>query len=163
MTNLGLEHAFSRLEIPFMRAAVGDRYVLELLQQHQGLLGGESSGHLICLDRTTTGDGIVSALQVLYELVESGKPLSEWSREVARYPQQMINVVLRERSVNDSPAIQQALKEVERRLAERGRVLLRASGTEPLVRVMVEGEDSEEVEREVKWLSDIVQQEVGEI
>ena len=82
---------------------------------------------------------------------------------MARYPQQMINVVLRERSVNDSPAIQQALKEVERRLAERGRVLLRASGTEPLVRVMVEGEDSEEVEREVKWLSDIVQQEVGEI
>jgi phosphoglucosamine mutase len=162
MTNLGLEHAFAALEIPFMRAAVGDRYVLEMLQREQGILGGESSGHLLCLDRTTTGDGIVSALQVLYELIESSTTLSEWVDRVPLYPQVMINVPLKQRGVNDSELIQQAVAATEARMAGRGRVLLRPSGTEPLVRVMVEGEHADEVEKEVNQLAKLVREEVGE-
>ncbi len=161
MTNLGLEHALKAREIPFMRAAVGDRYVLEMLQQHGGLIGGESSGHLLCLDRTTTGDGVVSALQVLFEVVESGKRLAELTAEVECYPQKMINVPLRDRKINSSEKIEQSVKEYEQRLQGRGRVLLRPSGTEPLVRVMVEGRDSAEVNQLAEELAAVVQQEIG--
>ncbi len=161
MTNLGMEHALTAKGIPFRRAAVGDRYVLELLQQQGGTVGGESSGHLLCLDRTTTGDGIISALQVLFELVESGKTLSGLTAEVSCYPQKMINVRLRERSVNHSAAIEQAVVDAEQRLGERGRVLLRPSGTEPLVRVMVEGQGETEVAALAEELAALVQQEIG--
>ena len=161
MTNLGLEHAFQKKSIPFMRAAVGDRYVLELLQQHDGTIGGESSGHLLCLDRTSTGDGIVSALQVLYEVVESGKTLAELTAEVQRYPQKMINVRLRDCKVKSTAIIESAVVDVEQRLGERGRVLLRPSGTEPLVRVMVEGQDATEVNALTEELAGVVMQEVG--
>ena len=161
MTNLGMEHALSARNIPFMRAAVGDRYVLELLQQHGGMIGGESSGHLLCLDRTTTGDGIVSALQVLFEVVESGKSLAELSAEVQCYPQKMINVRLKDRNVKSSTAIEQAVADVEQHLGDRGRVLLRPSGTEPLVRVMVEGQDEAEVNALAEELASIVEREIG--
>ena len=161
MTNLGLEHAFQKKSIPFMRAAGGDRYVLELLQQHDGTIGGESSGHLLCLDRTSTGDGIVSALQVLYEVVESGKTLAELTAEVQRYPQKMINVRLRDCKVKSTATIERAVADVEQRLGERGRVLLRPSGTEPLVRVMVEGQDATEVNALTEELAGVVMQEVG--
>ncbi len=162
MTNLGLEHAFEAHQIPFLRAAVGDRYVLEQLQLHDGLIGGESSGHLLCLDRTTTGDGIISALQVLYEVAESEKSLAQWCGEVERYPQVMINVPLRQRGVSSSAAIDRAVVAVEQQLGDRGRVLLRPSGTEPLVRVMVEGRDQEEVRSTAESLAEVVRQEVGE-
>ncbi len=161
MTNLGLEHAFSRNDIPFMRAAVGDRYVLEMLQRHGGLIGGESSGHLLCLDRTTTGDGIVTALQVLFEVVDRGKGLVALTREVERYPQKMINVPLRDIQIKSTTAIEQAVVEAEQRLGERGRVLLRPSGTEPLVRVMVEGQEFNEVNTTVETLAEVVREEVG--
>ncbi len=161
MTNLGMEHALKAKDIPFMRAAVGDRYVLEMLQQHGGVIGGESSGHLLCLDRTTTGDGIVSALQVLFEVVDQGKSLAELTAEVDCYPQKMVNVRLRDCKIKSSPAIDIAVADVERRLGERGRVLLRPSGTEPLVRVMVEGQDAVEVNALTEELAEVVRKEVG--
>lgn len=161
MSNLGVEHALAAKEILFLRAAVGDRYVLELLQQHGGQIGGESSGHLLCLDRTTTGDGIVSALQVLFEVVESGQTLSELTAEVQCYPQKMINVPLRDRKNSSSESIEAAVMDVEQQLGERGRVLLRPSGTEPLVRVMVEGQELSEVTALAEQLAQVVEQEVG--
>ena len=146
MSNLGLELALRKLGIPFERAAVGDRYVLERLEETGGRIGGESSGHIVCLDRTTTGDGIVSALQVLAEMVRTGKPLAELAAPVQKYPQVLINVPVtgKARAVVEASAVQSALKAGERRLNGRGRILLRPSGTEPLVRVMVESQDEKE-------------------
>ncbi len=147
MTNLGLEHALQRLDIPFIRAPVGDRYVLEMMQQHKWQLGGESSGHIICLDQTSTGDGIVAALQVLHELVSAGQELHELKRGVTKYPQSLINVpVSKKLELDKSTAVNQAIRSAENDLGEAGRVLLRPSGTEPLVRVMVEGVDKVQVE-----------------
>lgn len=148
MSNLGLEHSLKRLGIDFLRAKVGDRYVLELLHEKGGCLGGETSGHLLCLDKTTTGDGLVSALQVLAVMKQSGRSLAELAAGMPRYPQKLINVrVLEKLDLHQSPAIQSAVTEAEAQLGSRGRVVLRASGTEPVVRVMVEGEDGAEVER----------------
>lgn len=146
MSNLGLELALRKLGIAFERAAVGDRYVLERLAETGGTLGGESSGHIVCLDRTTTGDGIVSALQVLAEMATGGRPLSELVAPVQKFPQVLINVPVKgkARAVVEAPAVQGALKAGERRLDGRGRILLRPSGTEPLVRVMVEAQDERE-------------------
>lgn len=147
MTNLGLEHALQRLDIPFLRAAVGDRYVLEMMQQKGWQLGGESSGHIICLDQTSTGDGIIAALQVLHEVVNAGQELHELKRGVTKYPQSLVNVpVSRKLELDESTSVHQAIKDAEHHLGEEGRVLLRASGTEPLVRVMVEGVDRMQVE-----------------
>ena len=161
MTNLGLEHAFRDQGIDFLRANVGDRYVMELLKEHEGVLGGESSGHIICLDRTSTGDGMVSALQVLATLVQAGKSLHELKQGMHKYPQHMINVPLARRIDIDSNAlVQNALREAESRLDGKGRVLLRPSGTEPLIRVMVEGEDGELVLSQAKWLAEVVEQVV---
>lgn len=144
MTNLGLEHALAERGVKFLRAAVGDRYVMEMLQSYGGVLGGESSGHLICLDRTTTGDGIVSALQVIAEMWRQEKPLYELKQGMRKYPQTLINV-----RVDTKPAdlemigsIRAAKEATERELNGRGRVLLRLSGTEPVIRVMVEGQDA---------------------
>ncbi len=146
MSNLGLELALQRLGVAFERAAVGDRYVLEKLEEAGGLIGGESSGHIICLDRTTTGDGIVSALQVLAEMVRAHQSLDELVAPMHKYPQVLINVPVkgRARAVVEAAAVQSAVKAGERRLDGRGRILLRPSGTEPLVRVMVESQDERE-------------------
>ena len=157
MSNLGLEHALQSHNIDFVRANVGDRYVLELLQQRNCMIGGESSGHIICLDRTTTGDGIVSALQVLAAMVKSGSTLYELKAGMKKYPQRMINVpVTGKVELNSTPVVQDAVKSAEQRLAGRGRVLLRPSGTEPLVRVMVEGEDAQQVSEEADQLASVV-------
>lgn len=143
MTNLGLEHAFERAKIPFSRAGVGDRYVMEQLRASNWLLGGENSGHIICLDRTTTGDGIVSVLQVLAALVETGKSLAELLSSMTKYPQTLINVRLAKKvDVMGHPVVKTAMKSAEQKLAKTGRILLRPSGTEPLIRVMVEGQDA---------------------
>ncbi|MCI0508322.1 MAG: phosphoglucosamine mutase [Gammaproteobacteria bacterium] len=160
MSNLGLERALNDSGIAFKRAKVGDRYVMELLQQDGWHLGGEGSGHIICLDRTTTGDGIVSALQVLYAMQQTGQSLSEIKAGMRKYPQLLINV-----KVNgwvdpgSSSAIQSAVRNVEAKMGKRGRVLLRPSGTEPLVRVMVEGEDPSEVKQVASELAQVVENE----
>jgi phosphoglucosamine mutase len=142
MTNLALEHALARLRIPFARASVGDRYVLEMLLKRHWQLGGENSGHIVCLDKHTTGDGTVSALQVLRALVEQGTTLSKAAGHLALYPQVLLNVPVKaKRNPISSAGVQRALKEAEAALDGSGRVLLRPSGTEPLIRVMVEGRD----------------------
>lgn len=159
MSNLGLEHAFTELNIPFERASVGDRYVMEVLQRKGWLLGGENSGHLICLDKQTTGDGIVAALQVLSAMVSMGRGLRELSANVDKYPQVLINVPLEPGfSITDSNTIGKLVQEVEESLGEHGRVLLRASGTEPLLRIMLEGRDA----RQVRTLADQLAKEVRE-
>lgn len=146
MSNYGLELALKQLGIEFARAKVGDRYVMEMLTEKNWLLGGESSGHIVCLDKTTTGDGIVSALQVLAVMVALDKTLQELRTGMEKMPQKMINVRLPDkRDVMGHASVQTAVREVESRLAGRGRVLLRPSGTEPLIRVMVEGNDPDEV------------------
>jgi phosphoglucosamine mutase len=146
MSNLALEHALGKMGVPFARAAVGDRYVVEMLNEKGWLYGGENSGHILALDRHTTGDGIVAALQVLAALRESGGSLKSLLGDLVLYPQKLINVpISRGFSWKDHPAINEALAATELRLFGKGRVLLRASGTEPLLRVMVEGEDAPEV------------------
>jgi phosphoglucosamine mutase len=157
MSNLGLEHALLSHNITFERANVGDRYVLERLNQTSSMLGGESSGHIICLDRTTTGDGIVSALQVLAAMVKSGKSLHELKTGMKKYPQHMINVPVSGKvDLEKAAAVQQAVRSAEQRMAGRGRVLLRPSGTEPVVRVMFEGEDEQQVREEAEQLALVV-------
>jgi phosphoglucosamine mutase len=157
MSNLGLEHALLSQNIAFERANVGDRYVLERLNQTSSLIGGESSGHIICLDRTTTGDGIVSALQVLAAMATSGKSLYELKTGMKKYPQRMINVPVSGKvDLEKAATVQQAVRSAEQRMAGRGRVLLRPSGTEPVVRVMVEGEDEQQVHEEAEQLALVV-------
>lgn len=159
MSNLGMEQALQKLGIEFMRAQVGDRYVLEMLQANNGVLGGESSGHIICLNRTTTGDGMVTALQVLATMEQNKARLHELKKGMRKYPQLMINVPIVQRiDVNTSEAIQSAVRAAEKRLAGKGRVLLRPSGTEPLIRVMVEGEDAALVREEATKLAAVVEQ-----
>jgi len=161
MTNLGLEHALAADGVPFMRAKVGDRYVLAMLKEHGGVLGGETSGHLLCLDRTTTGDGLVSALQVLAAMRRSGRPLAELAAGMPRYPQVMVNVRVQQRTdPSKSVAIQAAVERAERALGTSGRVVLRASGTEPVIRVMVEGREAGEVNRLAHELADTVRKAV---
>ena len=146
MSNLGLERALNKHDIEFRRARVGDRYVLETLYETGGIIGGETSGHVICLDRTTTGDGLIAALQVLAVMKTTGKTLSKLSEGMAKYPQTMLNVRT-EKSLDPSKSskIQEAISQVEGELADSGRVVLRASGTEPVIRVMVEGESEDQV------------------
>jgi len=141
---------------------VGDRYVLELLQQHGWLLGGESSGHILCLDKHTTGDGIVSALQVLAALRGSGQSLSDYTRDCPTYPQILLNVRVAKGFKTDGHAgVAQAVAEVEAELGDTGRVVLRASGTEPLIRVMVEGRDEAQVKRTANHIADAVKAAAG--
>ena len=158
MTNFAFEKAMAQLGIGFARAKVGDRYVLELLREKGWQLGGENSGHLICLDKHTTGDGIVSALQVLDAMRESGRSLAELTAELVMYPQVLLNVdgaarlrlgKARRRSSRRSTAAEQALN-------GKGRVLLRPSGTEPVLRVMVEGEPREAIESAARSIADAV-------
>jgi len=143
MSNYGLEQAFTQLGIPFLRAAVGDRHVMELLRQSGGLIGGETSGHTICLDRARTGDGIITALQVLETMLSEGKPLSQLIEGMHKMPQILLNVPVagKAKQILEQRAVSEAVMDVERTLDGRGRVLLRASGTEPVIRVMVEAQD----------------------
>ncbi|MDQ5769430.1 phosphoglucosamine mutase [Thiothrix subterranea] len=142
MSNLGLEKSIQALGVPFYRAKVGDRYVIEQMTQHDCDLGGESSGHIIVRNFITTGDGIIAALQVLRAMRMTGKSLRDLKSVMTKYPQTLINVPTKHKiNLNESVAIQDAVRQVEQQLGSRGRVLLRASGTEPLIRVMVEGED----------------------
>ncbi len=146
MSNLGFEHALEALDIPFDRASVGDRYVMEKLVQNGWMLGGEASGHIICLDKTTTGDGIIASLQVLDALIADGRTLAEACLDMPIYPQTMINVpISKPVDLQQCAPVQDAVALAESELANSGRVLLRPSGTEPLIRVMVEGRDEGQV------------------
>jgi phosphoglucosamine mutase len=157
MTNLAFEHAMQKMGIPFSRAKVGDRYVMELLQQQGWQLGGENSGHIICLDKHSTGDGIISALQVLHALMASGQSLDKAASDLQMYPQVLINVrVSKGIDCLGHTQVQAAVADVEQALNGKGRVLLRPSGTEPLLRVMVEGEDQKLVERSAQRIADVV-------
>ncbi len=167
MSNLGLEHACAARDIPFRRARVGDRYVMSMLQAEGWELGGESSGHIICLDKSTTGDGIVTALQVLAVIMDSGMTLAELKQGMQVFPQTIVNVPTptaagdkrRGRQgvdVQHSSRVLRAVRAVEAELGDQGRVLLRASGTEPVIRVMVEGADAKLVERLAQQLADAV-------
>ncbi|RIZ70753.1 MAG: phosphoglucosamine mutase [Methylococcales bacterium] len=162
MTNLGMEYGLKNLGIELLRANVGDRYVLEMLSTHKGILGGENSGHIICLDRTTTGDGIIAALQVMAEMHDSGRTLNELKSGMQKYPQILVNVKTAKKMTPEAEvSIQKAVKGVEDNLGAKGRVLLRASGTEPLIRVMVEGEDATVVENYAQQLAEDVKKAMG--
>jgi phosphoglucosamine mutase len=146
MSNLGLELALRGLGVDFMRAKVGDRHVLAMLKDEGGMLGGETSGHVICLDRTTTGDGLITALQVLAVMQRTGRALSDLAGGMDQFPQVLLNVKVREPvDPTRDAAVRDAVGSVEAELGARGRVVLRASGTEPVIRVMVEGEDRQQV------------------
>lgn len=157
MSNLGLEVALRELGCELLRTPVGDRYVVEEMVRHGLNLGGEQSGHVLFLDHNTTGDGLVTALAILGILAETGRPLSELAAVMTRFPQVLVNVRVRERrDFSREPRVARVVEEVERALGARGRVLLRASGTEPLYRVMVEGEDEAEVRRLAEAIADSI-------
>ncbi len=164
MSNFGMQKALEARGIPFVRAKVGDRYVMQELHSRDWVLGGESSGHIICLDKTTTGDGLVSALQVLTQITFMQKPLHELAAQMQMYPQTMINVRLKPGSnaadVVTRAEVQASVNEKEAQLQGRGRVLLRASGTEPVIRVMVEGEDETEVLKCCQEIAAVVEKQV---
>lgn len=157
MSNLGLEHALDALGLEFKRAAVGDRYVMEMMLQHDSVLGGESSGHIICRDRITTGDGIVSALQVMAAMHEAGKSLNELKSDMVKYPQCLVNVKVRDKvDLDEIEPVQKLKNEIQRELGSKGRILLRPSGTEPLIRIMVEGQDAHVVRATADRLANAV-------
>lgn len=162
MSNFGFEMALERLGIPFARAKVGDRYVIEAMRNNGWTLGGENSGHIVCSDVTTTGDGIISALQVMLALVTADTRLHELKQGMRKLPQTMINVRLQQRiDLDADTSIQEAVQSAEQELDGRGRVLLRPSGTEPVVRVMVEGEDLPLVNRLAEELAEVVEAAVS--
>jgi phosphoglucosamine mutase len=155
MTNMAVEQALVRRGVKFLRAKVGDRYVLEELARQRWLLGGEGSGHLLALDRHTTGDGLVSALQVLQACVRSERTLAELLADVPLFPQVLLNVRLApSQDWKANPVLAQAIRDVEAELGDHGRVLVRASGTEPLLRVMVEARDGAQASRCAQRLAD---------
>ena len=159
MSNLGFEHALARHGVPLVRAKVGDRYVMELLHERGWKLGGENSGHIICLDRHSTGDGIISALQVLAALRRLDAGLADACDDLTLYPQKLINVRMAAGfDWQADPDIAAAKAEAETELGDTGRVLLRASGTEPLLRVMVEGRDGDQVNRLARAIADAVEE-----
>ncbi len=161
MTNLGVEHALQQQGITLHRANVGDRYVLEMMKQTESILGGESSGHIICLDQTTTGDAIIAALQVLVEMQQTGSSLNTLRGGVNKYPQQLINVRIKQKiDLSQNPRITEEVNAAEAQLGDAGRVLLRASGTEPVIRVMVEGRDALLVDKLANELAQVIQENV---
>jgi len=163
MSNLGLELAVRDMGLDFIRTKVGDRYIYEAMKDKQLVLGGETSGHILCLDLTTTGDGIVSALQILEIMHRRGKTLHDLKVGMLKLPQMLVNVRLsKQMEVVSLPAVQQAVRDAEATLGQRGRVLLRPSGTEPLVRVMVEGEDAVSVEQLTNQLAGVVREAIGD-
>jgi len=158
MSNLGLEKAITQMGLTFHRADVGDRYVMELMRKTGGVLGGESSGHIIVRDRISTGDGTIAALQVLYAVIASGKTLHELKQVMTKYPQTLINVKIKEKiDLANNSGIQKAVKDAETQMADTGRVLLRASGTEPLIRVMVEAEEEKDTQQHAETIAKIVE------
>lgn len=158
MSNLGLEHALAEHGIAFRRAQVGDRHVLAMLNETGGMLGGETSGHILCLDKTTTGDGLVSALQVLAVMRSTGKGLAELTAPMRKYPQVLLNVpVARRFDPLTEPTVVAAAAAVERQFNGLGRIVLRASGTEPLIRVMVEGYDAVLVKKGAREIASVVE------
>lgn len=163
MSNFGLELALKKRNIPFLRSPVGDRHVHKALISNGWTLGGEASGHLLCLDRTSTGDGIVSALQVLEVMVSKGKKLAELTSDIQKMPQTMINVPVNGQvtDLDGSRAIRDAVKSVEKQLGDTGRVILRPSGTEPLIRVTLEGVDEAQVNRLALELAEVVRSELA--
>ena len=162
MSNLGLELALDALDVPFVRTAVGDRYVMKEMLQRGWNLGGESSGHIICLDQTSTGDGIISSLQAMAAIIHSGQSLAALKSKMRKMPQSMINVRVGSAvDLSSNAKVQSAVVDVEKELGKTGRVLLRASGTEPVVRVMVEGEDKAVVTKLAQQLSEVVASEVA--
>jgi phosphoglucosamine mutase len=157
MSNLGMRHALRDLDICFIEADVGDRFVMEQMKAHNAILGGEGSGHIICLDKATTGDAMIAALQVLEVLAKRGKSLSELKSEMQKYPQVLINVKTEGKiDLNQHTILKQTQLEVEKALGDEGRVLIRASGTEPLIRVMVEGKDLDLVQQSAEQLADVL-------
>jgi phosphoglucosamine mutase len=158
MSNLGLEHALAETGIEFRRAQVGDRNVLAMLNEVGGTLGGETSGHILCLDKTTTGDGLISALQVLAIMKQTGAGLAELSAGMRKYPQVLLNVRVAKRfDPLGEPTVVKVAEEVERRFDGRGRIVLRASGTEPVIRVMVEGYDAGLVKQGAREIATVVE------
>lgn len=158
MTNLGLEHALAARGVKLLRAQVGDRYVLSLLKESGATLGGETSGHILCLDKTTTGDGLVSALQVLAVMKRTGKSLAELAAGMKKYPQVLLNVrVARKFDPSSAPGVRATIAGVEQRFGGRGRIVLRPSGTEPVIRVMVEGEEAELVSSSAREIAAAVE------
>jgi phosphoglucosamine mutase len=158
MSNLGLEHVLAERGVEFLRAQVGDRNVLAMLNQSGGTLGGETSGHILCLDKTTTGDGLISALQVLAIMKQTGSGLAELAAGMKKYPQVLLNVrVARRFDPLTEPEVARVVEEVELRLKGRGRIVLRPSGTEPVIRVMVEGSDAGLVKQGAKDIAAAVE------
>ena len=158
MTNLAIEKAFEELNIPFKRARVGDRHVLELLIKNNWQLGGEGSGHILCLDKHTTGDGIITALQVLYALRDTSLTLAEFTQDIVLFPQRLINVnVPKGFDFRNDVTINSSTQQAESDLGNDGRILLRASGTEPLIRVMVEGRMKQKVDHWAEQIATAVQ------
>lgn len=155
MSNYGLEKAINALGVPFIRTKVGDRYVLETLKEKDWKIGGESSGHIVCLDKTTTGDGIIAALQVLASMVKHNKTLDELLEGIQLLPQSLVNIKTNHATeLSKNSAVTKLVSDLSQELEGRGRVLLRPSGTEPLLRVMVEGDDEAMVERYARELSE---------
>ncbi len=162
MSNLGLELAMKKIGVPFARAKVGDRYVIETMRSNGWTLGGESSGHIVCSNVTTTGDGIISALQVLLALSTMGESLHQVKKAMHKMPQTMINVrTARREDPSQNETILAAVKSVEAQLADTGRVLLRPSGTEPVIRVMVEGQDKKQVKELAQELAAVVEKDLS--
>ena len=162
MSNLGLEVALRDRGIEFRRAAVGDRYVLAQLRECGGLLGGEASGHILCLDKTTTGDGLVSALQVLAVMRASGRTLAELAAPMRKFPQVLLNVQVAQRfDPSEVPEVCEAVRRIERDLGGDGRIVLRASGTEPVIRVMVEGREENRARAAAAELAEVVRRSAG--
>ena len=162
MSNLGLEVALNNLNIPFFRTKVGDRFIIEALKKNNWNLGGEASGHILCLDAHNTGDGIISALKVLAVICATGRTLQDLKTDMEKYPQVMINIKMLKRiDILNNKRINHEVEYARNMLSEGGRVLLRLSGTEPLVRVMVEGRDFQQVNEIAKHLSEIVAAEIA--
>jgi phosphoglucosamine mutase len=159
MTNLGLERALNRMGIVLHRTDVGDRYVLECMQEIRARVGGENSGHIICLDRNSTGDGIIAALQVLAAMLEMEEPLHELVKDLHMATQVMKNVEVADKTIVNSPAVQQALQQATEKLGDAGRILLRPSGTEPKIRVMAEGSDEARLHAIVEELAAVISRE----
>ncbi|MDQ5883682.1 MAG: phosphoglucosamine mutase, partial [Pseudomonadota bacterium] len=157
MTNMGLEVKFQDVGIPFVRTDVGDRYVLSSLKEKSWLIGGETSGHIVCLDRTTTGDGIIAALQVLARMVREQKPLEDLTKEVELYPQILFNYQTNTASqLLKQIEFVECIREIEAQLQGKGRVLVRASGTEPVLRILFEGPDAQQLQRQQQSLENFL-------
>jgi phosphoglucosamine mutase len=163
MSNFGLDEALSSQGGRVLRTKVGDRYVIEAMMKHDYNVGGEQSGHMIFRDFTTTGDGIISALQILRIMVETQKPLSELKRCLVKYPQAQRNLRVREkRPIEELPTVAQLVQETERDLAGAGRVLLRYSGTEPKIRLLIEGRDGDRINAQADRIAELLQTAIGE-